>query len=85
MMRTNHAKYFLLILPVDLIQKSLLRKCAVISVAMLDNAICLRQILLKGFKCKNCLVDGKVLHEMNIDKITNMITECCASPNSTIH
>jgi hypothetical protein len=84
MMCTNHAKCYLLILPVDLIQKSLVGKHAVISVVLLYNAICLRQNLFKGFNCKNCLINGEILHKMNIDKITNMITEHHASPNFTI-
>ncbi len=84
-MRINCTKCYLLILPVDLIQKSLVGKRAIISMVMLDNAIHLRQNLLKGFSCKNCLVDNKVLHEMNIDKITNVITEYRASPNLTIY
>jgi hypothetical protein len=83
-MCTNCAKCYLLILPVDLIQKALMCKRTIICVGMLYNAICLRQNLLKGFSCKNCLINGKVSHEMNIDKITNVITECHASPNSTI-
>jgi hypothetical protein len=84
MMHTNCAKCYLLILPVDLIQKTLMGKQAVISMGMLYNAICLRQNLLKGLSCKNHLIDSKVLHEMNIDKSTNVITERRASPNLMI-
>ncbi len=83
-MCTNCTKCYFLILPLDLIQKALMGKHTVISMVMLYNAICLRQNLLKGFSCKNHLIVGKVLHEINIDKITNVITERRASPNSTI-
>jgi hypothetical protein len=84
MMHTNSTKCYFLILSLDLIQKSPMSKSAVVSMVMLHNAIHLRQNLFESFNCKNHLVGGKISHEMIIDKITDMITERCASLNAMI-
>ncbi len=52
MMHANGAKCYLLILPVDLIQKYLVGKSTIISVVMLYNAIFLGQNLFKSFTAR---------------------------------
>jgi hypothetical protein len=57
---TNCAKCYLLILPVDLIQKSLVGKSAIISMVMLYNSICLRPNLFKGLTARIVLSTVKI-------------------------
>ena len=49
---------------------------------VLDSTMCLGHDLLEGFDGQNRLVHCVISHEMDIDKITYMITKCGASPNT---
>ena len=82
MMGTNCTKCNLLILPVHLIKKSLVREHAIVSMIMLNVALRLSQDLLKGVHSKNGFIHREIVHEVNVNKITNVIAECSTSPDS---
>ncbi len=83
MMGTNCTKCNLLILPVHLIEKSFVRERAIVTMIMLNVALRLSQDLLKGIHSENGFVHCEIAHEVNINKITNVIVECSTSPDSS--
>ena len=74
-MSTNCTKCDLLSLPVHLIKKSLVCERAIVSMIMLDEVLCLSQDLLEGIHGKNGFVHCEIVHEMNVNKITNVIAK----------
>ncbi len=82
-MSTKCTKCDLLRLPVHLIKKSLVCKRAIVSMIMLDKALPLSQDLLKGIHGKNGFIHCEIAHEMNVNKITNLIAKRSAPPDSS--
>ena len=72
-----------LLLAIDLIQKALVSKGAIISVVVLDEAVGLRHHLLQSLHCKDSLVDSEVTHEMDVEEVTDVVTEGGAAPNAS--
>ena len=83
MMGTNCTKCYLLILAIHLIQKSLLSERAVVGVIMLNKSLRLSHDLLEGVHGEDRFVHHEILHEMNVNKITNVITKCSAPPDTS--
>ena len=83
MMSANGAEGDLLVLVINLIQESLVSKGAVIGMVVFDRAISLCHHLLESLHCKDSLVDSEVTHEMDLDKITDVVAEGCAAPNAS--
>ncbi len=81
-MSTNDAKCYLLVLPIDLIQKTFMCERAVVGMIMLDGAVGLSHDLFESLDHQNCLVHRVILHEVDVNKVTNMITKCSATPNA---
>ena len=82
-MSADGAEGYLLVLAIDLIQEALVSEGAVIGMIVLDGAVSLRHHLLESLHCKNCLVDSEVTHEMDVDEITDVITEGGETPNAS--
>ncbi len=82
-MSANDAEGNLLVLAIDLIQESLVSEGAVIGMVVLDGAVSLCHHLLKSLHCKDSLVYSEVTQEMDVDKITDVVTEGCAAPNAS--
>jgi hypothetical protein len=80
-MSADVAEVYLLVLAIDLIQESLVSKGAVVGMLVLDGAVSLRHNLLESLHCKDSLVDSEVTHEMDVDKVTDVVTEGSAAPN----
>ena len=82
-MSADGAECDLLVLAINLIQEARVSECAVIGMVVLDGAISLRHHLLESLHCKNSLVDSEVTHEMDVDKITDVVTKGGATPNAS--
>ena len=82
-MSADGAEGYLLVLAIDLIQESLVSEGAVIGMVVLDGAVSLRHHLLESLHCKDSLVDSEVTHEMDVDKVTDVVTEGGAAPNAS--
>jgi hypothetical protein len=82
MVSANGAKCNFLILLIDFIKEAFTSKCTIVCVIVLDRASSLRHHFFKSFHSKNHLVHCEILHEMNVDKIAYVITECSAPPDA---
>ena len=82
-MSADVAEVYLLVLAIDLIQESLVSKGAVVGMLVLDGAVSLRHNLLESLHCKDSLVDSEVTHEMDVDKVTDVVTEGSAAPDAS--
>ena len=83
MMSTNCTKCNLLSLPIYFIKKSLVRERAVISVIMLNETLRLSNDFLEGIHGMNSFIHREIAHEMNVNKITNVIAKCSTTPDSS--
>ena len=54
----------------------------IIGVIVLDGAVSLRHHFFKSLHCKDSLINSEVAHEMNVDEVTDMVTEGGTSPNA---
>ena len=81
-MSANGAKSNLLGLSVDLVKKTFMSKCTVISMIVLYGVICLGHDLFKSLDGQNRLVHCVISHQMDVDEIADMITKCGTSPNA---
>jgi hypothetical protein len=57
-------------------------KCTVIRMIVFDGAIGLCHDLFKSLDSQNRLVPCVILHQMDVDKITYVITKCSATLNA---
>ena len=82
MVSTNATKCDPLIMVVDILEKPIIREFAIVCMVVLDNTICLSNELLISSLGKKSLVQSKISHEMNVHKITNVITKRCTAPDT---
>jgi hypothetical protein len=83
MMGADCTKCNLLSLPIYFIKESLVREHAVISVTMLNKTLCLSHGFLEGVHGKNSFSHREIMHEMNVNEITNVIAKMSTSPDSS--
>ena len=83
MMSANGAEGDLLVLAINLIQESLVSEGAVIGMVVPDRAIGLCHHFLESLHCKDSLVNSEVTHEMDVDKITDVVAEGSAAPDAS--
>ncbi len=80
---TDRAESYLLILAIDLVKESLVRKCTIVGMIRLDKALCLAQNLFKCVHGKNGFIQCEIAHEVNmIHIIADEITKGGTAPDS---
>ena len=82
-MSANGAEGDLLVLAINLIQEALVSEGAVIGMLVLDGAISLRHHLLESLHCKDSLVNSEVTHKMNVEEVTDVVTQGSADPKAS--
>ena len=80
----NPAKCNLLIFAVDGLDETIVSKPAVVGVVMFDFSSGLCHGFLHCSFCKQCLWERKISHEVDVDEVTDVVYECCYSPESLI-
>ena len=83
MVGTNCTKCYLLILAIHLIQKSLVSERTIVGLIMLNKSLRLSHDLFEGVHCKDSFVHHEIPHEMNVNKITNVIAKRSAPPDTS--
>jgi len=81
MMSPDGAEGYFLIRAINVIKKSFVGKCAVVGVIMFNAPTYLGQNFFKSLCGKDRLVDGEIPHEVDVNKITDVIAKRRASPN----
>ncbi len=71
-MSSDSTKHNRLVLGVNFIKKTIMRKRVIVCVIVLDPALGLGKLFLKS---------SEILNQMHIDKVADVITKCCAAPD----
>ncbi len=72
----------LLVLLINLVKKTFVCKCTIVGMVVLDGAIGLTHEVLESLDCQNRSIYRVIVHQVNVDKVTDMITKCSTTPNA---